>query len=100
MAFSAPHSGNSEIPLHRPAMVQQVLDVLSLEAGDSVLDVTVGTGGHSLALARALGAEGLLVGMDADRQALEVAQSRLQGAAACDCRLFPNRFSRASEVAR
>ncbi|MEF8787494.1 MAG: 16S rRNA (cytosine(1402)-N(4))-methyltransferase RsmH, partial [Planctomycetota bacterium] len=87
-----------DIPLHRPAMVRQVLEYLQPSAGQRALDVTAGTGGHSLALARRLGADGLLVAMDRDEGALEVARERLEEAD-CPFRLFKGSFTRAAEAA-
>lgn len=74
-------------------MVRQVLDVLDPRPGDAVLDVTFGTAGHALALCKRIGEEGLLVGADADPQALQAASRRLQAAATCPCRLLRARFS-------
>ena len=86
------------MPLHRPAMVEQVLDYLSPPAGGRALDATVGTGGHSIAIARRLGADGLLVAMDRDEKALEVARGRLEETA-CPFRLFKGSFTRAADAA-
>jgi 16S rRNA (cytosine1402-N4)-methyltransferase len=85
--------------LHRPAMVAEVLQVLQPSPGDAVLDLTVGTGGHSLALARAVSPHGVLIGVDADPEALHVARRRLNEEAACRFELHSGRFSRAPEAA-
>lgn len=93
----APPSG---IPLHQPAMVPQVLRLLQPAPGHAVLDLTIGTGGHALALAQAIGAAGLLIGIDADQDALQIARARLTAEAPCRFELFAERFSRAPDVAR
>lgn len=80
-------------------MVPQVLDLLQPAPGDSVLDLTLGTAGHSLALAAAIGPDGLLVGIDADPEAISTARERLEAEAPCTFRLFAERFSRARDVA-
>jgi 16S rRNA (cytosine1402-N4)-methyltransferase len=80
-------------------MVSEVLDALRPGPGDAALDLTVGTGGHSLRLARAVGPEGLLVGIDADPRALETARRRLSEHAPCPFRLFHAPFSRVRQVA-
>ncbi len=90
----------SEFPLHQPAMVRQVLELLSPAPGDTALDVTTGTGGHSLALARAIGPDGLLVGIDADASALEIARTRLAAESPGQFRLFAGRFSSALHFAQ
>jgi len=89
----------SEPLLHEPAMVPQILELLRPASGDIALDLTVGTGGHSLAFAAALGPKGLLVGIDADPGALAVARSRLEAAAECPFQLFHARFGQAARVA-
>lgn len=86
-------SADPQMPFHEPAMVPQVLHALQPEPGDSVLDVTVGTSGHSLQLALRIGPGGLLVGTDADPGALRVAESRLSEQATCEFRLLHARFS-------
>ncbi len=79
-------------------MVQEVLALLSPARGAAVLDLTVGTAGHSLAMAAAIGPEGLLVASDADASALLVAEQRLQQGPACRLRLFHARFSTIGHV--
>ena len=63
-------------PLHRPVMLDPVVDLLA-QRGDGVLvDATVGLGGHAeVLLERCPGAT--LVGLDVDREALAVAAARL-----------------------
>ena len=89
-----------DAPIHEPAMVPQVLLCLAPRPGERALDLTVGTGGHSLVLAHAVGPSGLLIGLDADASALRTAEARLSEQAACPFRLFNARFSRALEVTR
>ncbi len=87
------------MPLHQPVMVAEVLELLDPAPGQTVLDLTVGTGGHSLPLAEAVGPEGLLVGIDADLDALHIARRRLREEAPSEFRLFHARFSQAPDVA-
>ena len=64
-------------PYHHPALVSQVLALLSVGPGDRCIDATVGDGGHSTALLEATAPDGLLLGIDADPEALERARERL-----------------------
>lgn len=96
--MDAPPDGTRP-PHHEPAMVREVLDVLAPRPGDRALDLTVGTGGHALAIGHLLGPDGLLVGIDADHTALGVARERLRDALPCAFRLFQCRFSLAREAA-
>ncbi len=54
-----------------------VLGVLLPQDGESVLDVTLGLGGHAQAFLRAVGAHGHLTGVDADSENLAIARKRL-----------------------
>ena len=53
------------------------MDWLQIRPEGTYLDATVGTGGHSIAIAERL-TTGRLVGMDRDPQALEIARERLR----------------------
>ncbi len=99
VAMERPDSSQHGLPIHQPAMVSQVLDLLDPQPAEKALDLTVGTGGHALAIASRLGPHGLLVGIDADESALRVARDRLQEQAPCPFRLFNAPFSRADQVA-
>ncbi|GIX49475.1 MAG: ribosomal RNA small subunit methyltransferase H [Candidatus Tectimicrobiota bacterium] len=65
--------------LHLPVLVEEVVAGLAVEADDRILDCTVGSGGHSLALCQRLGPQGRLVGLDKDAAALRRAEARLRG---------------------
>jgi 16S rRNA (cytosine1402-N4)-methyltransferase len=63
--------------IHKSVLLQEVLDGLNLEHGAYVLDGTLGGAGHSLALCRQIGSDGLLLSMDLDADALKRAENRL-----------------------
>lgn len=67
--------------LHPPAMVAEVLEFLRLNElpGGVVCDLTIGTGGHALAMLRA-NPHIRLIGFDRDERSLAVAQDRLTAA--------------------
>ncbi|MCH7522271.1 MAG: 16S rRNA (cytosine(1402)-N(4))-methyltransferase RsmH [Chloroflexi bacterium] len=64
--------------MHAPVMVAEVLRYLSVQPGGRFVDCTVGGGGHSLAILEAAAPGGLLLGIDADADAVEIARTRLQ----------------------
>lgn len=67
-----------EVPAwHRSVLVEEVVRYLAPRPGTTVVDCTVGTGGHSLAIAPHLLPNGRLIALDRDAQALELAQRRL-----------------------
>jgi 16S rRNA (cytosine1402-N4)-methyltransferase len=59
-------------------MVREVLGFLPLHGGGIIVDGTLGTGGHSLAILRHSPAPARLIGFDRDPESLELARSRLQ----------------------
>jgi 16S rRNA (cytosine1402-N4)-methyltransferase len=63
--------------MHTPVLLSEVLTGLSLKPDDIVVDATAGAGGHSEAICRTLGPEGMLVALDADASAVERLQKRL-----------------------
>ena len=62
---------------HQPVMVEAVLDMLHPGPGAVIVDGTVGTGGHSLALIPRLLPDGTLIAIDRDPEALKIAGQRI-----------------------
>ncbi|MBI2104519.1 MAG: 16S rRNA (cytosine(1402)-N(4))-methyltransferase RsmH [Candidatus Omnitrophica bacterium] len=62
---------------HQPVMGAEVLEALNPRPGATVVDGTVGTGGHSLMILPRLLPDGRLVGIERDQDALELARKRL-----------------------
>jgi len=62
---------------HRPVLLDAVLDVLRPEPGMTVVDCTVGFGGHSAELLKRIGPDGLLIGFDLDGENLPRVKTRL-----------------------
>lgn len=85
--------------MHKPVLLQEVLEGLGPQAGETVLDLTVNRGGHSLALCQALSSTGQLVGIDADSEALREAARNLR---ACPClvTLLEGNFRQLDELLR
>jgi len=69
--------GHGEIG-HVPVLLKEAIDFLAVRRGGTYIDATVGLGGHSLEIARRLGAPGHLIGLDKDPAALERAGVRLR----------------------
>jgi 16S rRNA (cytosine1402-N4)-methyltransferase len=63
---------------HKPVLVSEVLLGLNLKPGAVVVDGTLGSGGHSLAILNAIGPKGRLIGLDQDPAALERSRERLE----------------------
>lgn len=59
-------------------MLCEVLERLNPQSGQTLVDATVGSGGHACALAGRLGETGTLIALDRDESMLERAQARLE----------------------
>jgi len=70
---------------HIPVLLQEVVDGLAPRVGETILDATVGSGGHSEALCRAIGGDATFICLDADEDALARSTKRL---ADCRCRFL------------
>jgi 16S rRNA (cytosine1402-N4)-methyltransferase len=68
---------SGEDACHLPVLVEEVNRLLIRASTGVILDCTVGTGGHAAAMLDAAPSGCVLVGLDLDREALEVAAGRL-----------------------
>ncbi len=82
---------------HIPVLREHVLELLAPVAGDVVLDLTVGLGGHARMLAEAIGSEGVMIGLDVDAGNLATARQRL-GDAPCRVVLERENFTQFDDV--
>ena len=62
---------------HVPVLLKEAIDFLAVRRGGTYIDATVGLGGHSLEIAKRLGAPGHLIGLDKDPAALDIARAKL-----------------------
>jgi 16S rRNA (cytosine1402-N4)-methyltransferase len=72
-----PGLGENQDLWHLPVMVREVQEFLILESTRVIVDCTVGTGGHAAAMLEAASPGAVLYGIDMDKEALEMATSRL-----------------------
>ncbi|MFY7874095.1 MAG: 16S rRNA (cytosine(1402)-N(4))-methyltransferase RsmH [Pirellula sp.] len=64
--------------MHRPIMVDEVMHVLALSPGETVVDCTLGYGGHASAMLKAIQPGGYFLGVDADPIELPKTEARLR----------------------
>ena len=64
--------------IHNPVMVRQVLEQLDIRPGDTVLDCTLGEGGHTEQFLRMV-KDGSVIGIEQDEEVLERARQRFKG---------------------
>jgi 16S rRNA (cytosine1402-N4)-methyltransferase len=62
---------------HEPVLLQELIAVLDLRPNDTVVDATLGGGGHASALAGLLGEKGTFIGIDLDHASVEHAKEVL-----------------------
>lgn len=75
---SGSSAGYAETLRHEPVMLQEVLDFLDPQSGETIVDGTLGGGGHALAICQRLGPTGRLIGIEQDADALALAKRRLR----------------------
>ena len=64
--------------VHYSVLLRETIDGLKIQPGGIYVDGTLGGAGHSSQIVRRLGAEGRLVGIDQDREAIAAAKARLE----------------------
>jgi len=62
---------------HDPVMVREVMEVLNLKPGQTVVDGTLGLSGHARVFGEAIQPGGTLLGIDWDESMLEIGKQRL-----------------------
>ncbi len=82
---------------HDPVLIDEILETLAPQPGQTIVDCTLGRAGHASIIAERLGPTGLLIGLDVDPRNLEFAQSRLKDVA-CPTRLFHANFAELPDV--
>ena len=68
---------NSEPTFHQPVLVASAIEWLRPRPGSLIVDGTLGTGGHSLAILPQILPDGRLIAVDRDPDALAIATQRL-----------------------
>ncbi len=63
---------------HIPVMLEECINALNINPDGIYIDGTMGGAGHSFHIAKRLSEKGLLIGIDRDEEALQVAKERLK----------------------
>jgi 16S rRNA (cytosine1402-N4)-methyltransferase len=71
-------SGKTPAGTHRPVMVEEILQALAPQPGETAVDCTLGFGGHARELLARIQPGGRLLGLDADPVELPKAEARLR----------------------
>ena len=67
------------LPVHVPVLLDQMVHWLAPRPGQTIVDGTLGGGGHTRALAAAVGNGGLIVAFDRDPAVIDAAERNLRG---------------------
>jgi len=65
------------LPTHIPVLLSEAIEGLQAKSGGCFVDCTVGMGGHAAAILEKISTTGRLLGIDADPEAIRVAQTKL-----------------------
>ena len=84
-------------PEHLPVMLEETLRCLAPRPGETMLDGTLGLGGHAAEILSRLSPGGELIGLDRDPEALTLAAKRLDGVGGA-YRLLHGTFDRVGEL--
>ena len=84
-------------PEHLPVMLEETLRCLAPRPGETMLDGTLGLGGHAVEILSRLSPGGELIGLDRDPEALALAAKRLDGVGGA-YRLLHGTFDRVGEL--
>ncbi|MCA9353070.1 16S rRNA (cytosine(1402)-N(4))-methyltransferase RsmH [Patescibacteria group bacterium] len=64
--------------VHIPVLMNEVIESLDIQSNDIIIDGTINGGGHAQAIAERLGNDGMLIGIDQDRNGLTHSKERLR----------------------
>lgn len=72
------HSARESRPsVHKPVLLRDVIHWLDVQPGETVVDGTVGAGGHSREILKHIGPQGKLIGLDRDPTMLRLARTNI-----------------------
>jgi 16S rRNA (cytosine1402-N4)-methyltransferase len=64
--------------VHKPVLLQKVVELLAPKANQNFVDVTCGFGGHAERILELTGPKGMVIGIDQDQEALKASVERLR----------------------
>lgn len=80
---------------HIPVLLSEVLTLLDIQPGQTIVDATIGLGGHSREIAKRLGPTGRLIALDQDPESLRRAREVVSG---CPVEWVHSNFGRIKEA--
>jgi len=86
--------------MHIPVLVNEVVELLNLSAGDSAIDATINGGGHTEALRVVVGPQGRILGIDRDPGLIRLLRVRYQSQNVKNVELARGSFADIPDIAR
>ncbi len=84
--------------IHKPVLLKESIEALNLKEGDTVVDATLGGGGHSLEILKQIGEKGRLIAIDQDQEAIERFKNFLEEAHEDRVILVKDNFANLGEI--
>ena len=82
---------------HVSVMLNEAVDALKVQPHGIYLDCTLGGGGHSLKIGEQLDADGILIGIDRDEDAINAAREKISGLR-CKVEIIHGNFSELEKI--
>jgi len=90
---------NSSVVVHIPVLAETLAEQINLPTDGVMVDATIGQGGHSFLFGRILGPEGVIIGLDVDKDSIQRAHFKLKDLP-CKVILIHANFSQIGEQVR
>lgn len=82
---------------HIPVMFNEIIEYLNLGSKKTIVDATIGTGGHSMAILERIKPDGRLVAIDRDSESLAISRERLHQLCS-NCEFIHENFAKLDSV--
>lgn len=86
--------------MHKPVLLNEVLEIFDPQPGQTYIDATINGGGHATAILKRIGLEGKLLGIDRDCELLERIKNKRQRIGADNLILACDNYANIKSIAR
>lgn len=69
---------NTEMTIHKTVLLNETIDALEIKKGMTIIDATLGGGGHTAKVLEKIGVGGKLIAFDQDQQAIDRFENKLK----------------------
>lgn len=82
---------------HIPVLLTEVIEQLNCQQGGTYVDCTIGGAGHAIEIAKKIGPDGRLIGIDQDQVAIKAAREKLAGVE-CEVQLVRDNYKNIDKI--